>query len=69
MNIFNSLGQIISTATNTIVNALSAVDTMVDSAHDVAKMSKATTGQMLAEMEEENAQALASLKANKEEKQ
>lgn len=58
MNIFTAIGQVLNTLTNTTVNALETIDTAVDSIHDVAKMSKATTSGMLAEMEHENAMLL-----------
>lgn len=63
MNIFKALGILINTATNTTVKALETIDTTVDAVHDVAKITKATTSQLLAETEEENKQAMKALQA------
>lgn len=69
MNIFKAIGTIINSITGAVVKTAEVVDTTLDAVHDVAHMAKETTGSMRAEMAEENAQALAALKAKKSNKE
>jgi len=62
MNIFTAIGTMINSVTNTTVRALATVDTTVDAIHDVAKITKATTSQLLEETMLENQQILESMK-------
>ena len=65
MNLFNSLGLIIQSATNAIVTVFGAVNTSAEALENVAHMAKETTSAMRAEMAEENIQALAELLAQR----
>lgn len=61
MNIFKAAGTVLDSAVSVITKTCEATEILVDSLEDVAKMSKATTGSMLQEMEAEQAASLAAL--------
>jgi hypothetical protein len=64
MNIFKSIGTILTSATNVIVKACTTAETFIDSLEDVALMSKETTGGMLETMKLEQQAEIRQLKAD-----